>query len=271
MATKSSVAQGQHESGTWIYLSPHLDDVAFSCGGLIWEQVQSGQSVRVWTICAGDPPPGPVSPFAQSLQDRWGIDNDSGEKRRQEDRLSCSLLGAIPRHFPIPDCIYRYEQDSGDFLYPTEESLFGSLHPAEGNLVAQLVGLLAEVISTSANRNVQLICPLTIGGHVDHRLTRAAVELLEPNKLSAQVWYYADFPYVLDDSALLVQFADVDWESQVFPITPIGLQAWQHSIAAHTSQISTFWSDISEMEASIQSYCESTGGVRLWRKIVALR
>jgi LmbE family N-acetylglucosaminyl deacetylase len=271
MATKSSIAHGQHELGTWIYLSPHLDDVAFSCGGLVWEQVQSGQLAQVWTICAGDPPPGPVSPFAQSLQDRWGVGKSSGEERRQEDRLSCSLLGANPLHFPIPDCIYRRELDSGEFLYPSEESLFGPLHPAEGNLVARLANLLTEVISTSASENVHLVCPLTIGGHVDHSLTRTAVERFEPNKLSGRIWYYADFPYVLDDSALLIQLANDKWESHVFPITPPGLQAWQYSVAAHASQISTFWSSIPEMEASIRSYCEGTGGVRLWRKIVALR
>jgi hypothetical protein len=55
----------------WIYLSPHFDDVAFSCGGLVWEQTELGDEVSIWTICAGEPPPGPVSKYAQSLHDRW--------------------------------------------------------------------------------------------------------------------------------------------------------------------------------------------------------
>jgi LmbE family N-acetylglucosaminyl deacetylase len=271
MASESSISHRQHESVTWVYLSPHLDDVAFSCGGLLWEQAQAGQLVQVWTICAGDPSPGPVSPFAQSLQDRWGVGNSSSERRRQEDRVSCNLIRAVPRHLSIPDCIYRREQDRGDFLYPSEESLFGPLHPAEGDLVARLAGHLVEAISPGAAGEVNLVCPLTLGGHVDHRLTRAAVERIEPDWPAGEVWYYADFPYVLDASAVLVQLAKDGWESHVFPISPSGLQAWQRSMAAHASQISTFWSGISEMEASIQSYCEGTGGVRLWRKIVALR
>jgi LmbE family N-acetylglucosaminyl deacetylase len=271
MVTEAGSSHGQHRSGKWIFLSPHLDDVAFSCGGLLWEQAQAGQLVQVWTICAEEPPPGPVSPFAQSLQDRWGVGTDSGERRRQEDRLSCSLLGATARHFPVPDCIYRREQGSGNFLYPSEESLFGPLHPAERDLEAQLAGMLAEAISSKAADEVKLVCPLTLGGHVDHRLTRAAVERIEPDWPSGRVWYYADFPYVLDDSALLVQLTRERWESQVFPISPPGLLAWQRSMAAHASQISTFWSGVSEMEASLRAYCERTGGVRLWRKIVALR
>jgi len=40
----------------WIYLSPHLDDAVLSCGGIIWQQVQSGHQVEIWTICAADPP-----------------------------------------------------------------------------------------------------------------------------------------------------------------------------------------------------------------------
>jgi LmbE family N-acetylglucosaminyl deacetylase len=268
---ESGVSNGPHDSMTWVYLSPHSDDVAFSCGGLLWEQAQAGQAAQVWTICAGDPPPGPISPFAQALQDRWGVGKSSGERRRQEDLVSCNLLGAVPRHLPIPDCIYRRDPDRGDFLYPSEESLFGPLHPAEDGLVEQLAGLLEQTISTGTAREVNLVCPLTLGGHVDHRLTRAAIERIQSHCPAVRVWYYADFPYVLDDSAVLVQLAQERWEAQVFPISAPGLQTWQRSMAAHASQVSTFWSGIPEMQASIQAYCEETGGVRLWRKIVALR
>ena len=36
----------------WIYLSPHLDDAVYSCGGMLWEQVQRGVQAEVWTIFA---------------------------------------------------------------------------------------------------------------------------------------------------------------------------------------------------------------------------
>jgi LmbE family N-acetylglucosaminyl deacetylase len=271
MVTESGKSHGQDALETWIYLSPHLDDVAFSCGGLLWEQTQAGRLAQLWTICAGDPPPGQVSPFAQSLHNRWGIGAGSSERRREEDRQSCSYMGAAPRHFPIPDCIYRREHTQGDFLYPSEEALFGALHPAEDDLVVQLAESLTEAISTKTAEQVVLVCPLTLGGHVDHRLTRAAVERIEPGRPAGQVWYYADFPYVLDDTALLAQLTKGEWESFVFPISPLGLQAWQYAMAAHSSQISTFWHDVAEMETTVRAYCEITGGVRLWRRIVALR
>ena len=49
----------------WIYLSPHFDDAVLSCGWLIWQQAQAGQRVEIWTVCAGEIPPGPLTPFAQ--------------------------------------------------------------------------------------------------------------------------------------------------------------------------------------------------------------
>jgi LmbE family N-acetylglucosaminyl deacetylase len=48
----------------WIYLSPHFDDAVLSCGGLIFEQARQGIPIEIWTIFAGNPPPGPLSMFA---------------------------------------------------------------------------------------------------------------------------------------------------------------------------------------------------------------
>ena len=48
-----------------IYLSPHLDDAALSCKGSIKQQTQAGERVEVWTVCAGEPPDGPLSMFSR--------------------------------------------------------------------------------------------------------------------------------------------------------------------------------------------------------------
>ena len=39
-----------------LYLSPHFDDAALSCGGQIATFTAAGQSVLVVTITGGDPP-----------------------------------------------------------------------------------------------------------------------------------------------------------------------------------------------------------------------
>src|SRR5512147_1498099 len=106
----------------WIYLSPHFDDVALSCGALVWEQATAGHTVNIWTVCAGDQPPGPLSPFAKKLHQRWETGGDAVYLRRREDIQSCAQMGAAYRHFSIPDCIYR---GSSEPFYNSEEALFG--------------------------------------------------------------------------------------------------------------------------------------------------
>lgn len=252
----------------WIYLSPHLDDVALSCGGLLWEQAQAGDRPSVWTICAGDPPPGEFSAFTQALHTRWQTGPQAVALRRAEDRLSCQRLSAEFRHFTIPDCIYRRvesidptsRQTFASFPYASETSLFGPVHPAEAGLRKALSAQLAAETPAQA----EVVCPLALGGHVDHRLVRQAARKLE--NPSRRLWYYADYPYVLRNAHRLNQLRRRGWESIQFPISPAGLLAWRESIAAHASQISTFWPALADMHAAIQRYAEQVQGVLLWRR-----
>lgn len=239
----------------WIYLSPHFDDIAYSCGGLVWEQVNSGQRVSIWTICAAYPPSGPLSSFARDLHERWDTGRAAVQQRRKEDRISSRLMGANPRHFSIPDAIYRRSSIDGRFVYASEQELFAELHPHEADLVQKLRTELDSALPTEC----ELVCPLALGGHVDHRLVRSAVQCL-----NRQLWYYADYPYLLD----LVQdqvkmYAGLSL--QVFPISADGLDIWVDAVAAHASQLSTFWPGFEEMRSAIRSYWSQFEGLRLWR------
>jgi LmbE family N-acetylglucosaminyl deacetylase len=236
----------------WIYLSPHLDDVALSVGGLIWEQSHAGERVSVWTICSGDPPPGRLSPFAEALHSRWKTGEKSMPVRRDEDIESCQLLGAETEHFSIPDCIYRRSPISGKHLYDSEEALWIPVHPDEEELVLQIADEMAGKLA----EDTQVVCPLTLGNHVDHRLTHMAAERLEMHLL-----YYADYPYVLEAEN---QKKIGIHKSIQYDISSPGLKAWQKSIAAHQSQISTFWTNIDEMQRAIQEYCRSMDGIKLF-------
>jgi LmbE family N-acetylglucosaminyl deacetylase len=240
----------------WIYLSPHLDDAMLSCGALIWEQTNAGEPVSIWTLCAGEPPPGPLSPFAQSLHQRWQVGRQAIAERRKEDILACKLVGAEYRHFQIPDCIYRKDPQSEEYLYTSEAALFEPLHPVEAGLVSTLHGSLVQSLPTQC----ELVCPLTLGGHVDHRLTRQAAE-----RLNRPMHYYADFPYVLDQRAVLEELEQQAWKSELFPISTSGQRAWEQAVAAYQSQISTFWSGIPEMQAALRAYARRETGVRLWK------
>ena len=88
-----------------IYLSPHLDDAVLSCGGRISQQTARGEKVLVVTVCAGDPPPAPLSEFAQALHIRWALPFHPVAARRDEDEAALAVLGASALHLPLPDCI----------------------------------------------------------------------------------------------------------------------------------------------------------------------
>ena len=254
----------------WIFLSPHFDDAAFSCGGMIWERVNEGDTVQVWTICAGEIPEGKLSPFAEELHLRWEAGEDVIEARRKEDEESCKRLGALPYRFPIPDCIYRragddYWNPKGDsfrtgsaaheYLYPSEDDLFKDVHPAESVLIDNL----SKKFITQLPIGARLVCPLAIGGHVDHVLVRSAAE-----KTGRALWYYADVPYVMSDLSSITALTGEKWIQAFFPISQAGLDAWVAGISAHASQISTFWQEMSAIRASINELIDGLGGFSLW-------
>lgn len=246
----------------WIYISPHLDDVALSLGGLVWEQSNCGFKVSIWTICAGDPPGRELSPFAQSLHDRWNIGDEAMEGRRREDIQSCQVLGANFFHFDIPDCIYRLSPKTGEYLYDSENDLWTQVHIDE----KPLIEFLSEKITTMIGAEVKIVCPLCLGNHVDHHLTRQAIEttmINKPKNAKWELYYYADFPYVLDYK-IPVKFPG--FNQTIMTISMDGLNAWQESILKHESQISTFWSDPSQMRMVIKRYYDQMGGIWLGNK-----
>ncbi len=258
----------------WIFLSPHLDDAVFSCGGFIWERIREGQAVEVWTICAGDPPEGSLSAFAQSLHDRWGTGLEAVRARRSEDRAACQVLGAGFRHFTIADCVYRLHPATGQPLYASEEAIFGPVDEAESGCIQSLAGQIAA----GSQPGDRLVCPLAIGGHVDHRLVRRMVAHV-PVELRDRMRYYADFPYVehfagqpasaeraADRLPATVQaMVPAGWRAVRHPLSEQALAAWTRAMRSYRSQLSTFWSGPGQMEAAIRRYAHRFAGSLLWQ------
>lgn len=235
-----------------VYLSPHFDDVALSCGGLVWEQVQRGDAVTVWTICGGNPAPDqPYSAFAQLLHERWNSGPEAVTVRRAEDIASCQTMGASWRHFPLTDCIYRTGL-AGQHLYPSEESLWGALHEEDLPLIQALAQTMRQEIPADA----QIVSPLTLGDHVDHKLVRAAAE-----QTGRHLVYYADYPYATkpESQVRLAALYAAGWEALPGAVSRAGLVAWQAAVAAHRSQISTFWKDLAEMAGAMEAYWQAQG------------
>ncbi len=241
----------------WIFLSPHLDDIALSCGGLVWELTQRGDQVESWTICAGNPPPGELSLYAQGHHKFWEVPAEEAVRIRiQEDRAACRLLGAEARYFSVPDAIYRKHPKTGEPMYTDREGLFGGVDPGDEPLIRRLT----VEIAGSLSGDCVLVSPLTVGNHVDHQLVRLAAVGLE-----REIWYYADYPYTQEFAPEIPSLVPADYRPVVFPVSGEGMNAWRESISQFRSQISTFWATDDELWGDLQAHARAFGGVTLWQ------
>lgn len=242
-----------------IYLSPHLDDAVYSCGGWIWEQTQRGQDVEIWTICAGDPP-NSLSELAKALHQSWGLGSDAVQIRREEDQSACRIVGAVPKHLSYLDCIYR-SSPQGEIYYHSDEGIFGGLDPREADLIDRVSAELREILP----QECELIVPLGIGNHVDHELTRKAA-----SRLGRELFYYADYPYAreLEGKEILgIMERSPEWQDDQKRVSDQGLDYWYQGARAYGSQITTFWDDEGALQREVKEFSAYLGGMRLWQAL----
>ena len=104
-----------------IFLSPHFDDVVYSCGGTLGVQVYAGLHPLVITVFGGTPDTQvELSPFAQQIHRSMGFRQDitaAIQARRQEDANvrrsnSRSKSGSYEISLRTP----RFRMEPGRFL-----------------------------------------------------------------------------------------------------------------------------------------------------------
>lgn len=236
----------------WIYISPHLDDAVLSAGGRIYDQSRAGERVEIWTLNCGFPPEGDLSPLAQVLHFQWGFSSaeETVRLRRAEDAKATARVGAQAVHFDFLDCIYRRGAD-GEPLYPMD--IFAAPHTSEAGLPARIGAALAQRLEADD----ALVCPLGVGGHVDHVLARKAVE-----GLNRPLWYYADVPYLLSHPEALGPLTN-GARPEVQKVSSAGLSAWVDGIAAYASQLSTLFENPEKWREAIEKYARE--GFCLWK------
>ena len=221
-----------------LYLSPHFDDVVFSCGASIVHRVKHGERIVVVTVCAALPP-NEISPFAKSLHERW---SGLGEFNRvEEDRRAIKHLGADYVHLNYPDCIYRRSLE-GEWLYVSEESLWGDLSLSDVDRVEELAQLIQH--SAPLKPNAEIWSPFAIGDHVDHQWVKLAASAL--GKMAKNpIRYYADYPY-----------AEKFIGGTRLPYDESDRLTKLKAIRCYTSQLSTFWRGDTAIIKAVNSWQE---------------
>ncbi|HEY6881553.1 MAG TPA: PIG-L family deacetylase [Polyangiales bacterium] len=159
-----------------IYVSPHMDDAVYSCGGHIAQRRDEGARVLVLTVFGN------------------GRDDDRGSgvfgdiaQRKREERAAMDVLDIDHLLLNLPDMVVRKKtaRDLVRYAIP-----FAQLGPSA--LQRQLAAAIAAVRSRLGTPTAKLFFPLGIGAHPDHRFVFevGAAVAEEPT-----VWFYEDVPY----------------------------------------------------------------------------
>ena len=248
-----------------VYLSPHLDDAVFSCGGQIFMQSEAGQAVLVATLMAGEPQTDRRSMLAEYLHHNWGVTAETAvAQRRAEDEAACRRLGAEAIHFSFPDCIYRVHPQSEEPLYTSDEALFGDVEAAETYLIGDIVDAMKGLPAAG-----RILAPLGIGHHVDHQLTRQAAERHFGRE---RLIFYEDYPYVQRDPDAIEALLGPEtmWEPELIPLTAAAFRARLEAALTYHSQISVLFNNPKAMADGMKTYVESVGGERVWHPRAAI-
>jgi LmbE family N-acetylglucosaminyl deacetylase len=263
-----------------LFLSPHLDDAALSCGGQIAQLARSGQCVRVVTVLAGDAPHiAADTAFVRELYARWGLGENPSALRRAEDLAALKTLGLCEQdivHLTFPDCVYRLGRMGGP-LYPTRDAIFGKVAEVEAPWISQIAQAFERL---NVPRDARVYLPLTAGHHVDHQIVRVAGEQWVNSQLSIansqfsienwQLTYYEEYPYAEKPKEVSVAGSGQELEPELIELDEAALAAKVEAIACYRSQLSSFFKDEAEMAARVRAYAETVGAgrpaERLWKR-----
>ncbi len=242
-----------------LFVSPHLDDVALSCGGTAALEARHGRAL-VATIFAGRPSEA-LNPFARFQHERWGHLDDAVGERRREDAAAMAVLGARSIWLDFPDAIYRGN------LYLSDADLFGPVKPDDGPVAEAVAERIGELVQSA--RPTRIYLPLAVGEHVDHQICSALEERLRA--IEGDVLFYEDFPYAATPGAVERHVARRT-DRLVPSVKTIGeaIETRLAAIGCYTSQLPTIFRHYGQPDEVVRAYARSLGGgvyaERFWRR-----
>ena len=245
-----------------IFLSPHFDDIALSCGAIAARLSRMGSRCICIVVFAAPATEGvELSPFMSEMHAQWERDAGASlqainEIRRAEEQSAARLLGLELLCLDFADAPYRAASD-GHFFYASDAELFGTVAPEERRLLVPEIAdkVRAIVAGAGARGPVRVFAPLGVGHHVDHQLTFWAARTLGPRFATL---FYEDYPYAGRQGALDSRLAEIGLPAQplVTPVSDlIGVKI--ASIARYKSQLGVLFGSDAEMPTAVRAYFQS--------------
>lgn len=239
-----------------VFIEPHFDDVAFSCGGTLSALAQQGTALDLVTVCTADPDAGqPLSPLARRLHDEWGATHPYVQRRGEGDqvrrRLHINLvwLGVAEALYRRPHCTAMHEL------------LDGSMPPAADPAFQTVITRLGSVLP--ARGRVTIFAPLGIGGHQDHRLVHAAVRTLALQRPDWSVWYYEDVPYAFGTQSVKDRLQTLEGYTRPATVDISATIGDRIRLSrCYTSQVQAIFGSADDMQAALEGYAAQVGTPR---------
>ena len=164
-----------------ILLSPHLDDVAFSCAATARHLLRGGWDVQLVTVFTGSVANPQGFALACQLDKGLAPDVDYMKLRRAEDLEFCRIVGLEnTEHWPLREAPHRG--------YESAPELFAGIK--DGDEIWKLIAEKLEEIATPDT----VFAPQGLGNHVDHLQVIRAVRA---RGWDAQTFWYRDTPYAI--------------------------------------------------------------------------
>lgn len=237
-----------------VYLQPHFDDAALSCGGSIALQRATGQKILIVTVFGGMPADGTrPSDYAQQMQQRTGLGVDAADavrQRRAEDARAAEALGADTLWLDYLEAIYR----GTPAYYQSEESLFGTVNAGDLHLDEELAATFLNIHERAPL--AAIYAPLGIGHHVDHQLCCSAADRLAQRKLNVK--FYEDFPYAAQQGSLDGRQRELGMpmEPEVVEISGT-MRLKEEAIELYASQVPRLFGSEERMRQMVNGYASS--------------
>ena len=164
-----------------LLISPHLDDVAFSCAATALHLLNGGWQVQLVTIFTASVPDPQGFALACQLDKGLAPDADYMALRRAEDAEFCRILGLENyAHWEFAEAPHRG--------YHSAPDLFGGIHDGD-EVWRDIAAKLGEIATPNT-----VFAPQGLGNHVDHLQTIRAVRA---RGWDAQTFWYRDTPYAI--------------------------------------------------------------------------